>query len=77
MSSPAPDDCPQAPSFRAALPTVILHEACKTVGGIGDLADLLRVPPAALLRWLEGEENPPHDVYQACIEIVLLHEERR
>lgn len=77
MSSAAPDDCPQPPGFHAALSTMILHEACKTVGGIGALADLLRVPPAALGRWLEGEENPPHDVYQACIDIVLLHEERR
>jgi hypothetical protein len=77
MSPPtvSPNDCPQAPSFRASLSTLILHEACQTAGGVSQLATLLRVSPVSLNRWLDGEELPPDDVYQACINIVLLHEE--
>jgi hypothetical protein len=69
----APNDCPQPPGFRAHLRTLILHEACQTAGGIGQLANLLRLPPASVNRWLEGVEEAPDFVYQACIEIVLLH----
>ena len=72
---PAPDDCPQAPGFSANLPTLILHEACKTAGGVHLLAARLRVPVPALERWLEGEEDPPAEVYQACIDLVLLNED--
>ena len=71
----APNDCPQAPSFQASLSTLILHEACQTAGGISQLASLLRVSPVSLNRWLDGEEAPPDAVYQACINIVLLHDE--
>jgi hypothetical protein len=71
----APNDCPQAPSFRASLSTLILHEACETAGGISQLANLLRVSPVSLNRWLNGEEETPVEIYQACVEIVLLHED--
>jgi transcriptional regulator with XRE-family HTH domain len=76
MSLPktAPNDCPQAPGFRASLPTLILHEACQTAGGIAPLAKLLGVSPVLLSRWLEGEAEAPPDIYWACIEIVLLHD---
>lgn len=76
MSAPdaAPNDCPQPPGFRASLPTLILHEACETAGGVGELARLLRVSPVALARWLEGKEKAPEAIYLACIDIVLLHE---
>jgi hypothetical protein len=75
MSLPnvAPNDCPEAPGFRASLSTLILHEACQTAGGIDPLATLLRVSAAALNRWLDGEEEAPDEIYQACIDIVLLH----
>jgi hypothetical protein len=73
MSAPdtTPNDCPQAPGFRASLMVLILHEACETAGGIGQLADLLRVSPISLGRWLGGDEDPPLEVYQACIDMVL------
>lgn len=71
----SPNDCPQAPGFRASLATLILHEACETAGGIAKLAALLQVPVAALQRWLDGEEEVPASIYQACVEIVLLHDE--
>jgi len=76
MSEPriAPNDCPQAPGFRASLQTLILHEACQTAGGISQLANLLRVSAVSLNRWLDGEEEAPPEVYRACIDIVLLHE---
>jgi hypothetical protein len=76
MSAPnaAPNDCPQSPGFKASLSTLILHEACQTAGGIGKLAQLLRVPALRLERWLEGYEEVPRHVYRACIDIVLLHE---
>ena len=70
----APNDCPESPGFRASLRTLILHEACQTAGGIGPLSRLLDVPVDVLQRWLDGEENAPAPIYQACIDIVLLHE---
>lgn len=69
----APNDCPQPPGFGAHLRTLILHEACQTAGGIGELAKLLRLPAATVSRWLEGAEEAPDFVYQACIDIVLTH----
>jgi hypothetical protein len=67
-------DCPEAPSFRASILTMILHEACETAGGISQLANLLAVPPLILARWLDGEEKAPAAIYRACVDIVLLHE---
>lgn len=72
LTALAPNDCPEAPGFRASLRTLILHEACQTAGGIEPLAKLLRVSPACLNRWLEAEGEAPEEIYQACIEIVLL-----
>jgi hypothetical protein len=69
----APNDCPQPPGFRAHVRTLILHEACQTAGGVGQLAKLLRTPALLVSRWLEGAEEAPDFVYQACIDIVLTH----
>jgi hypothetical protein len=69
-----PNDCPQPPDFKASLSTMILHEACQTAGGVAQLAELLRVPMWRVQRWLDGEEEVPRDIHQACINIVLLHE---
>jgi hypothetical protein len=77
MPTPPPDvstDCPQAPSFSASLTTLILHEACETAGGINPLANLLGVSSISLVRWLDGEEEPPAEIYRACIDIILLHD---
>jgi hypothetical protein len=77
MSIPvgAANDCPQPPGFRASLTTLILHEACQTAGGVSELASLLGVSRMSLAGWLEGEEEAPAEVYQACIDIVLLHDD--
>lgn len=69
----AANDCPNPPGFRAQLRTLILHEACQTAGGIAALAKLLCVSSGVLKRWLEGGEEAPDAIYQACIDIVLLH----
>jgi len=74
-ASPAPNDCPEPPGLRASLPTLLLHEACQTAGGIEPLARLLQVPTALLQRWLEGDAAAPDSIYQACIDIVLLHDD--
>lgn len=73
----APNDCPQAPGLQAHLRTLILHEACETAGGIDPLAALLQVPPGMLAGWLQGDGEAPEAVYQACIDIVLLHDSDR
>ena len=73
-SKVSPNDCPQAPGFRASLDTLILHEACETAGGIAKLAALLQVSMPELQRWLDREEEVPASIYQACIHIVLLHD---
>lgn len=73
--STAPNDCPEPPGLRASLPTLLLHEACQTAGGIEPLARLLQVPTALLQRWLEGDAAAPDSIYQACIDIVLLHDD--
>jgi hypothetical protein len=70
----APNDCPEPPGFRAHLRTLILHEACQTAGGIAPLAALLGVSPTTLERWLDGLDEAPDAIYQACIDVVLLHE---
>ena len=67
------NDCPRAPGFRAGVRTLILHEACQTAGGVGQLAKLLHAPVASVSRWLEGVEEAPDFVYQACVDIVLTH----
>jgi hypothetical protein len=60
--------------LRAGLPTLMLHEACETAGGVSRLARLLCVSVELLTRWLVGEETPPEEIYRACADIVLLDE---
>jgi hypothetical protein len=73
--APVPsNDCPEPPSLRAAPRTHLLHEACEAAGSVGELALLLGVTTAALTSWLEGEEEAPAGIYQACADIILLHD---
>ena len=71
MSYLGPDDCPPPPPFKAGLPTLLLHEACESAGGVARLARLLRVDDEDLARWLLGESPAPEAVYRACADIVL------
>lgn len=68
-------DCPEPPGLGARLSTLILHEACQTVGGIGALAAQLGVPQLLVDRWLGGDDELPEPIYQACIDIVLTHDD--
>ena len=76
MALLSPDDCPPPPAVRAGLPTLLLHEACEAAGGLAQLAKLLKIPPASIQRYLDGDDAVPEEVYRACAEIVLLHDGR-
>jgi hypothetical protein len=67
-----PDDCPPPPPFRSGLPALLLHEACEAVGGVSRLAEVLRVAPEQLTRWLQDETPPPEEICRACADIILL-----
>jgi predicted transcriptional regulator len=43
------------------------------VGGVGPLATQLKVSEAALRSWLEGNDEPPLEVFLATVEILLLN----
>jgi DNA-binding transcriptional regulator YdaS (Cro superfamily) len=50
--------------------TRTLALAAKTLGGPEALATRLGVEPAALARWMAGEEIPPYDVFLVALDIV-------
>jgi hypothetical protein len=66
-------DCPLPPPARQSTQARALHRACVVLGGIGALAQHLGVSEPALRAWLEGRDEPPHMVFLAAVEIVLLH----
>jgi hypothetical protein len=65
------DNCPIAPPSQATVYTKVLHRACQIAGGVEKLAARLRVPPATLYRWLDGEAEPPTPVFLKAVDIVL------
>ncbi|HYG56251.1 MAG TPA: hypothetical protein VD965_13225 [Burkholderiales bacterium] len=65
------DDCPVAPPYRTTIQSRVLHRACQKLGGVMALASHLRVPPAALYRWLDGEEEPPTPVFLKAVDLVM------
>jgi DNA-binding transcriptional regulator YdaS (Cro superfamily) len=48
-----------------------LHKACEVAGGIPALAAQLQVSARALERWLKGDEQPPTEIFLACVDIAL------
>lgn len=48
-----------------------LQRACEALGGAQLLARHLRIPEDSLAQWLQGGEEPPHDVFLAALEVVL------
>ena len=50
-----------------------LQRACDALGGARPLARHLRIPEDSLAQWLQGGEEPPHDVFLAALEVVLEH----
>ena len=50
--------------------TETLACAAATIGGTGRLAEFLDVPRSALVRWLAGEEAPPHQVFLDALDVI-------
>lgn len=63
--------CPESPPSRTTVYTRTLHKACEVLGGIPQLAAQLKVSVRVLERWLTGEEQPPTEVFLACVDIAL------
>jgi hypothetical protein len=70
---PPSPDCPIAPDARRSTYARALHRACLILGGMPGLAGHLRLAEADLLRWLQGPEEPPFEVFLAAVEVILLH----
>lgn len=68
-------DCPLAREARSSTYARALHRACLIVGGIAQLAAQLTVEEAALRAWLNGDDDPPHHVFLAAVEILLLDDQ--
>ena len=65
------DNCPTAPPAQVTVYTKVLHRACQIAGGVEHLAARLRVPVPTLFRWLDGEAEPPTQVFLKAVDIVL------
>ena len=50
--------------------TRTLSVAAESLGGVQPLANRLKVEPAALQRWIAGEEFPPHEAFLQALDIV-------
>jgi hypothetical protein len=50
--------------------TETLAFAAATIGGTRRLAEFLDVPRSALVRWLSGEEAPPHEVFLNALDVI-------
>lgn len=70
---PPPPDCPITPEGRRSTFVRTLHRACEILGGVPGLAGHLGVADADLLRWLQGPEEPPFEIFLAAVEVILLH----
>ena len=53
-----------------------LHRACLILGSMPELAAHLGVSRSDLRRWLAEDEQLPHPVFLAAIEVVLLYAAR-
>jgi hypothetical protein len=65
------DNCPTAPPSQVSVYTKVLHRACQLAGGVEQLAARLRVPVPTLFRWLDGEGEPPTQIFLKAVDIVL------
>lgn len=66
-------DCPLAPPQHASVYARTLHRACLILGSIETLAAHLQVTQADVRRWLADQDEPPHQVFLAAVEVVLLY----
>jgi hypothetical protein len=65
------DNCPVAEGYELTVYRRVLHRACQIAGSVEKLAVRLRVPTVTLLRWLNGEGEPPTPVFLKAVDIVL------
>jgi len=65
------DDCPVAPPRRVTVHTRVLHRACQLLGGVEQLARRLRVSPAKVHAWLEGDDVPPSSIFLKAVDLIL------
>lgn len=65
------DNCPEPSARPSTTYTRTLHRACQNLGSVEELARQLGVPVASLVRWMEGIENPPVNVFLAAVDIAL------
>jgi hypothetical protein len=74
-TSPSPKrvDCPLAAPSHQTTYARVLHSACLILGGVPQLASHLGVSEATMRAWLEGRDEPSHDVFLAGVEVILLH----
>jgi len=68
-----PADCPIAPAARKSTYARALHRACVILGGVAALAAHLGIAEGQLASWLQGEEEPPDEVFLAVVEVILLN----
>lgn len=71
-SASAAVDCPLVRGPRATTYSRTLHRACLVLGGIVQLSAQLQVAEGELRAWLEGEGEPPLEVFLAAVEVLLL-----
>jgi len=71
-SASAAVDCPLVRGPAATTYSRTLHRACLILGGVAQLAVQLQVTEAELRSWLEGEIEPPLEVFLAAVEVLLL-----
>jgi hypothetical protein len=73
LSAARQHDCPTPPPSRKSTHAKAVHRACVILGGADRLAARLNVAEATARGWMEGREDPPEEVFLACVEILLLH----
>jgi hypothetical protein len=70
---PPSPDCPLTPEGQRSTYARTLHRACEILGGVPGLASHLGITEADLLRWLQGGEEPPFEIFLVAVEVILLH----
>jgi hypothetical protein len=66
------DICP-AKDRNANVFVRVLHEACRTLGGVHNLAEYLGVSVVLVEFWLDGRGQPPDAIFLRCSD--LLHQQ--
>jgi len=64
------------PAQRPTTHTRTFRLAALLTGGVAPLAAQLKVSETALRLWMQGDAEPPHEVFIAALELVLLGIER-